>query len=385
MRLIPRNREQAFTAPLSVSGNLVTLLKDGREAFPAMLEAVSSAEREICLEMYWFGSDATGRRFASALMSQAEAGVAVKIIYDAIGSWESDDTMFDDLRAAGCQVIEYNPISPFRKRFNLGVVNRRDHRKILVVDNRVGVTGGVNLGDAWAPVEEGGDGWRDDMIRIEGPAVTQLRDVFLRTWAELRDHRSGTTFIPAPTPERGASRVRVLANFYSGERRSVRRAYLEQMRRAREFIYIANSYFIPDREIRRALYDAVDRGVVVRVLVPGEGDVRAVWFAGRARYEGLLRRGVELYEWQRTILHAKSAVIDGCWCTVGTYNLDHRSWRFNLEVNVAVEDEALGAVMKERFEADIAESAKLELRTFRFRPLTDRLLEQFFYVFRKLL
>ena len=154
-----------------VSGNGVTLLHDGEQAFPAMLEAIEAAEREILLEMYWFGSDAVGRQFAKALSSRARAGLRVRVIYDAVGSVQSDGRMFARMRDAGCEVEQYNPIAPWRARFRIGVVNHRDHRKLLIVDRRVGFTGGVNLGNEWAPESAGGGGWRDDTIRIEGPAA----------------------------------------------------------------------------------------------------------------------------------------------------------------------------------------------------------------------
>ena len=165
-----------------VEGNRVTLLHDGVQCYPAMLEAIAAAEREVLLEMYWFGSDRTGWRFAEALMEKARAGIPVDVIYDAVGSIEADGALFDALRDAGCRVLEYNPIAPWRQRFRLGVVNNRNHRKMLIVDRKIGFTGGVNIGDPWAPEEEGGEGWRDDMIRIEGPAVEFMRRIFLHGW-----------------------------------------------------------------------------------------------------------------------------------------------------------------------------------------------------------
>lgn len=181
------------------------------------------------------------------------------------------------------------------------------------------------------------------------------------------------------------SPVRVLTGDYRVMRAAIRRGYLEAIRRANEHIFITNSYFVPDRVIRNTLAAASKRGVDVKVLVPGESDVHAVYHAGRRLYEWHLRAGIELYEWHGTVLHAKSAVIDDRWCTVGTYNMDYRSWRSNLEVNVTVEDHGIARAMSERFRADIARSRKLDLHDWRFRPLGDRLAEHFFYLFRKLL
>jgi cardiolipin synthase len=374
-----------------VRGNRVTLLHDGATCLPAMLDAIESAEQEVLLEMYWFGSDRTGWRFARTLCEKARQGVKVCVIYDAVGSIDADESMFADMMAAGCDVRQYNPIAPWRARFNIGLVNNRDHRKILVVDQCVGFTGGVNIGDPWAAESEGGGGWRDDMIRIEGEAALQMRDVFLHTWRELGGKlpypRIASSEISARgtrIPEDG-SPVSVLASTYRATRAAIRRSYLDQIRRAKERIYITNSYFVPDRVIRRALIRAVRRGADVKVLVPGDSDVPAVYYAGRRLYRRLMAAGIELYEWQGTVLHAKTAIVDQRWCTVGTYNMDYRSWRANLEVNVTVEDPGVASAMAERFQADIAHSVKIDRHEWRFRPLSERVAEHFFYLFRKLL
>lgn len=371
-----------------VRGNRVTLLHEASASLPAMLEAIEGARHEVLLEMYWFASDRTGRRFADALSAKARAGVPVCVIYDAVGSIEADESMFASMRAAGCDVRQYNPIAPWRKRFRIGLINNRDHRKILVIDQRLAMTGGLNLGDPWAPEAEGGSGWRDDMICIEGAAALQMREVFLGTWRELGGTPPNETLsvekLEATTPEEGSA-VRVLTGDYRLSRAAIRRSYLDAIGCAEETIFITNSYFVPDRVIRNALEAASRRGVAVKVLVPGESDVAAVYHAGRRPYERLMRAGIELYEWHGTVLHAKSAVIDRHWCTVGTYNMDYRSWRKNLEVNVTVEDHGIGRAMAERFCADIARSRKLDLHDWRFRPLGNRLAELFFYRFRKLL
>ena len=373
-----------------VSGNHVTLLHDGVQAFPAMLEAIAEAKREILLEMYWFASDQVGRQFADALIARAEAGVRVRVIYDAVGSLQSDSRMFARMREAGCQVEQYNPIAPWRARFRVGVLNNRDHRKLLVVDRHVGFTGGVNLGNEWAPKSAGGAGWRDDTIRIEGPAAEQMCDIFDFGWhrivepaALLRPRQRQRP--PIDTGHGEGSRVRVLANDYFGERRAIRDAYFGRIRRAERSICITNSYFVPDGQIRRLLSEAVDRGADVRVIVPGRSDVFAVRHAARKLYGRLLEAGIELYEWQGPILHAKTAIIDGHWCTVGTYNLDSRSLRFNLEVVAAVEDPAVAAAMEARFNEDLERSKPVRYEDWRRRPRGQQVLDDFFYRFHKLL
>ena len=315
----------------------------------------------------------------------------VCVIYDAVGSIDADDAMFDEMRAAGCDVREFNPIAPWRRRFALGRVKNRDHRKILVVDQYVALTGGVNLGDPWAPIEEGGAGWRDDMIRIEGVAALSMRDVFLFTWSDLGGREPSPAMGEAELIESGislpksGSSVRVLANKYRRQRAAIRRGYLTEIGRAKQEILITNSYFVPDRVIRKALAAARRRGVAVKVLLPGESDVAAVYFAARRLYSWMLARGIELYEWNGTVLHAKTAVVDRRWCTVGTYNMDYLSWRNNLEVNVAVVDESLGGAMARRFGIDTARSTKIEPDDWGYRPLGERALEEFFYLFRRLL
>ena len=371
-----------------VSGNRVTLLRDGAQTFPAMLEAIGEAKREILLEMYWFASDRVGRQFAEALSLRAEAGVKVRVIYDAVGSIQSERRMFAELRAAGCEVEEYNPIAPWRAHFHIGVVNNRDHRKLLVVDRKVGFTGGVNLGEEWAPVSAGGAGWRDDTIRIEGPAAEQMSDIFDYGWLRVVEPQTVVRPQLRPSVDTGdgeGSRVRVLANHYFRERRAIRQAYLRRIENAQRSVCIANSYFVPDRKIRRVLARAVERGVEVRVIVPGESDVPAVRHAAQSLYGRLLRAGVRLYEWQGSILHSKTAVVDGRWCTVGTYNLDSRSLRFNLEVVAAVEDAAVAGAMEERFHEDLKHTQPVSYEAWRRRPLYVRMLDSFFYRFRRLL
>ena len=379
--------KQGFEA--YVEGTRVTLLHDGEQCFPAMIEAIGAARHEVLMEMYWFGSDRTGWRFANALMDKAREGVPVALIYDAVGSIDADDTIFEAMRAAGVRVIDYNPIAPWRRHFRIGVVNQRNHRKMLIVDRRIGFTGGVNLADQWAAESDGGEGWRDDAVRIEGLAVASMRTIFLHTWNELARAEAGEPFVEPPPPPRYAgesqAKVRVLANHYLGERRAIRSAYLDRIRRATESVYITNSYFVPDRVIRRALRRAARRGVDVRVLLPGESDVPAVSYASRSMYSWLLDQGIHVHEWRGNVLHAKTAVIDGEWTTVGTYNLDYRSFRFNLEVTVAIEDPSVGAAMRERFFQDLESAPAVELRTHRARSSGDQFLERFFYLFRKLL
>ena len=360
---------------LPVAGNRVALYHDGAACLAALMEGIQSARREILLEMYWFGSDATGQRFAAALRGKAEQGVRVCITYDAVGSWETDRAMFDALRSSGCDVREYNPIRPFRLRWRVG--NRRNHRKLLIIDGQLGMTGGVNLADPWAPVAEGGGGFRDNLIRIEGPAVAQLRAIFDSGW------RGRLPPLPVSAPV-GTTSIRVLANDRRKYRRRIERAYLHAIRQARRRILIENSYFVPAWPVRHALMKAAERGVDVRIVLPQLSDVPIVKFATRRSYQRLLDHGVRLYEWGESVLHSKIAVIDD-WSTVGTHNLDYRSWLYNLEINVSIDEPAIADELATRIHGAIAASTHIDPQTWMQRPWVQRLLEDFFYRFRRLL
>ena len=374
-----------------VEGNQVRLLRNGSAAFPEMLAAIAAAEHQILLEMYWFGSDHIGRKFARALAAAAERGVEVSIIFDAVGSVGASDDMFADLIRAGAEVIEFNPIAPWKRRFRLSRLTRRDHRKILVVDGRVGFTGGINIADFWLSLDDGGGGWRDDMVRIDGPAVAGLRDCFARVWGRLRGRELGLIGFPAlptaaftSTPGSGQA-VRVLGQHYFRTRHEISRAYLYYLRRAKARIFIANSYFVPDGRVLRALGQAARRGIDVRIIVPGQSDVDIVRHASRAVWGRLLRAGVRIFEWDESVLHTKSAVVDSTWSTTGTFNFDYWSLQMNLEVNVSVLDVRFAATLEASFVDDFARCREVILADFRFRPLGQRILEFIAYRLRKFL
>ncbi len=372
---------------LCVDGNEVRLLRNGAQAYPEMLSAIAAAREQILLEMYWFGSDSIGRKFAARLVEAAARGVEVAIIYDAIGSVGASSDMFDELRRAGARVIEFNPIAPWKRRFRLSKLTRRDHRKILITDGKVGFTGGINIADFWLPLEENGAGWRDDMVRIEGPAVAELSDCFALSWQRLRGAPLRLVGFPAAPPGPGASlqAVRVLGQQFLRAQRQISRAYLHYLQRAQRRVFIANSYFVPDRRILRALSRAARRGVDVRIIVPGQSDVDIVRHASRAVWGRLLRAGVRIFEWDESVLHAKSAVVDGRWSTTGTFNFDYLSLRVNLEVNVSILDRRFAGRLEASFLEDFERCREVSRVDFRFRPLGQRLLELIAYRLRKFL
>jgi cardiolipin synthase len=363
-----------------VPGNTVALLRDGREAFPAMLEAIEQARSTVLLEFYWFDSDRTGQRFAEALERATERGVEVVVIYDSFGSLDADRGQFARLRQAGAYVLEYNPIAPWRRHYGLPNLLRRDHRKILVVDDRVAFTGGINLGDYWAPEEDGGADYRDDMVRVEGPAARALGDLVRAMW---RKHGKTPLRQPSAAPDAGSDAVQVLGQNFIAHQDAITRAYRRAIGLSRHRVWLRNSYFLPSGRMCRALESAASRGIDVRVLVPGISDVRLVTHATRSVYTRLLRAGVRIYEWQDQVLHAKSALVDD-WSTVGTFNIDHFSVMINAEVNVGVMDGAFTAQMQESFERDFSLAHEIDAHEHRFRPLIARLLELLTYVVRAL-
>lgn len=373
-----------------VGADRVRLLRDGVEAFPAMLAAIKEAEREILLEMYWVGADAVGTKFREALTAKAREGVTVRVIYDAVGSLAIGPGFWQPLIAAKGEVREFHPVSPLRPSFDLTRIEQRDHRKLLVVDGRIGFTGGLNLARPWLPLEDGGEAWRDDMIEVRGSASEEMRTLFYKTWRRLwlrnLPNEIGPMNVPrdlVPLSKRPHGKVYVLASLRRS-RRSLRRAYLARINGARTSIDIANSYFVPERSVRNALYRAVLRGVRVRVLVPAKSDVAVVQFAVEAMYESLLRNGIEIYCYPGPMMHAKTAIIDDRYATIGSYNLDERSRSKNLEVNVGVDDEAFATYVRKWFDRDVENATRLDLYEWRARPLVRRGIEYMAYALRKL-
>lgn len=359
----------------------VRLLRDS-DAIVAMLHAIEDAEREVLLEMYWVGSDVVGERFREALTRKARAGVRVNVIYDAVGSLSVTEPFWLPLLHAGGHVYEYHSLWPLRPTFDLARIEERDHRKVLVVDGKRGFTGGLNLAVPWLAPEDGGDGWRDDMIELEGAVCGELRTLFYKTWSRVAAEPKPKDLVPlARTPKR---RVWVLAT-QRRSRRSTRREYLTRIRDARRSIDIANSYFLPDRVVKRALLTAVARGVRVRILVPERGDIAAVQYALESLFDELLRGGVELFALPGPVMHAKTAIVDDEFSTVGSFNLDERSRRMNLEVNVAVVDRAFTAHVRSWFERDLDRAHRVDLYRWRARPIARRAVERIAHAIRRFL
>ncbi len=362
-------------------GSRIEVLRAGGEAFPAMLAAIRAARRMVHLETYILRADRIGREFARALGERAQAGVKVRLLYDAVGSISLPAAFVEEVAGAGVEVLQFRPLSRWRSGATL---HRRDHQKILVVDDEVAFTGGINIGDEYASLEQGGTGWHDVHARIKGAAVTDLAAIFRSTWIRA----GGTPFpeppagTPAPPAAKGESLTWTVSNSWFWHRSRMRHAYLRAIRSATRGICVMNAYFIPDRGLRRAFYRAVERGAAVRIIVPGATNQGVVRYASCHLYSRILSRGVRLFEWQGAMMHAKTAVIDGLWSTIGSYNIDRRSFTHNLEVAVIVLDPLLGVRMEEQFEREIEGCREIVLDEWRRRPRVDRLFEWFSYLFR---
>ena len=361
--------------------NRVRTLRSGEETFPAMLRAIHRARSRIELEMYILRADHVGQEFQKALVDRARAGVEIRVLYDALGSFGLPDWYIGEMRAAGIEVIEYAPLVPWRPRWGL---NNRDHQKILIVDREIAFTGGINIGDEYSPVEWGGGGWFDLNAEVDGPAVHDLGSYFLKTWIRAGGRPFEPPELPPRRPKSAEHRVavQVISNVGMRSRSHMRHAYVHAIRRAEHGIDIMNAYFIPDRGLRRAFARAVRRGVRVRVIVPGVSDVPPVRWASHYLYAGLMRSGVRIYERPDRMMHAKAGVIDGMWSTVGSYNLDKRSLFHNLEVGLILYDRAFGEQMAQIFEAELAHCREVVPAEWEKRGLAARILERFFFALR---
>lgn len=365
------------------AGCEVTVLRDGEETYPAMLAALAAARETICFETYILVADATGDRFKAALMERARAGVAVRVIYDAVGSFGLPGAWVEELRAAGAEVSEFNPIAPWRARFRL---SHRDHRKIIVVDNQVAFTGGLNIAREYASVADGGVGWHDMHCRVTGPIVLDLARMFRRSWLRAGGARYPTVPPTADAPHgRGRSFVRLIDNTHRRQRASTRRAYLHVLRTARDSVLIQNAYFVPDRGLRRAMIRAARRGVDVGVIVPGSSDVRVIAWAGLYVLRGLARAGVKVHRWRGIMMHAKTCVVDALWSTIGSYNFDAMSRFNNLEVTVEILDPAVAGVLVANFQRDLEHSDPYDQDAWRKLPWWKKALAWLSYRARRFL
>lgn len=360
-------------APLT-KDNKVELLKNGDRFFPSMLSAIKGAQKTINLEFYIYWDGQIGRTFAEALAERARSGVQVKIILDAVGSATMSQSLIDFLRRNGIDMEWYHPI----RWYTLSRANHRTHRKLLVVDGEIGFSGGVGIADDWLGDADAKNHWRDTVARIEGPVVSQMQFAFMDNWVKSRGELlTGLDYFPQLQP-RGNQTSQVIKSSPSEGSSTVKLMYIISIVSAQKSIYISNAYFVPDRDTIRALEGAVRRGVDVRVIVPGPtNDVPIARQASRLHYELLLRRGIRIFEYQPTMMHAKTMVVDGIWSTIGSSNFDDRSFRLNDEVNVNVYDEGIAREMETMFMEDLARSSEINLNRWFRRPIFERVKETF--------
>ena len=365
----------------AVDGNQTAILVDGPETHAAMFDAMASARDHINIESYIVEDDGPGQVLAELLVRKCAEGVRINLIYDAVGSWSTPTSYFEALRAAGVQLLQFNPINPFRHPIAWSM-HLRDHRKLLVVDGRVAFIGGVNISSVYSN-RKGAERtaanpmahWRDTHLRIEGPVVEYLQWLFLDHWRAIAKGpaQSGMYF---PAANRvGAQRIAVAACAAGRRRNPFYRALLGAIDGAQSSIHLTVAYFVPTRRLRRALKRAARRGVDVRLALPGVSDSWATLAAGRARYGSMLRAGVRIFERHNAMLHAKTVVIDGVWATVGSSNLDWRSLLHNAEANVIVLDSGVAQQFEALFAQDLEESKELTFDTWLARGWRARVSE----------
>jgi cardiolipin synthase len=380
--LIEAFRQNA-RAPL-VAGNRVTLLIDGPQALGAVRAAIEHAQHQIHLETYIFADDAVGREFRDLLIRRRRDGIEVRVLYDAVGSLASPGELFSSMREAGVEVREFRPLDPVRTPL-FWKINNRDHRKIVVIDGRIAFTGGINISSAYesssstrpGPEKGATDGWRDTHVQIEGPVARQFQALFLDMWSRAGDvAQSGSAVLFPVIPPIGRELVAAVASDGEDPREvTIYATYLTAIEHATQRIWLTNAYFAPNRQLRKAMIDAAQRGVDVRLIVPGFTDSGLILHASRSSYDELLEGGVRIFEQRYALLHAKTAVVDTALSMVGSANLDMRSFLHNNEVNAIVIGADFARKLETVFERDLRDTRELQLSSWRDRPLLEKLKE----------
>lgn len=370
-----------------VAGNRVTLLQDGPATYAAMFSAIESARDHINMETYILEDDDVGRRFAAVLIDKQRAGVQVNLIHDSVGTLKTPKAFFKALADAGIQVLEFNPVNPLTAKAGWDV-NQRDHRKLLIVDGRTAILGGINISGVYSggsfgstpqPRRDGASQlpWRDTDLQIDGPVAAEFQKLFLETWAKQKGPSlAPRDYFPALTPT-GDAVVHAIGGSPDEPYSLIYATLISAIDSAEQDVLLTNAYFVPDPQLLASLKAAVARGVAVKLVLPSKTDSSLVFHAGRAHYDELLRAGVQIYERQDVLLHAKTALIDGVWSTVGSTNLDWRSFLHNQEVNAVVLGKAFGQRMRAMFDADLARSKPITLAAWERRSPLLRLREQF--------
>jgi len=368
-----------YAGGVVVGGNRIDVLLNGDEIFPAKLEMIRSARKTITYAQYVFEDGAPAADTAQALAERCRAGVKVHVLVDAVGSLMMPSQYRDWLTEAGCELAFYRPLSPWA----MDRVNNRNHRRILVADGRVGVTGGSGTSGKWSGNGRQEGQWRDTDLRLEGPVVSQLQGAFAENWLEATGVAlGGPDYFPSPIEAKGQVESQIVRSSPAGGSVAMYTMFLLAIASARQSIYITNPYFVPDDKMLSTLLQARQRGVRVVLLLPGATDHNLVRQASRSELGRLLQAGVKVYEYRAALLHAKTMVIDSIWATVGSTNLDRRSFELNEELNLVVYNPDIARRLEGVFEADLRGSREVTYEAWKNRGILSRFLEALSLPFR---
>jgi cardiolipin synthase len=379
--------EQAIVGSPLIVGNKVTLLQDGAATYAAMFAAIRAAQDHINLESYIIEDDEIGLQFSDLLLERQSHGVQVNIIYDSVGGIHTPKAFFERLTQVGVAVLEFNPVNPLNAK-TPWLLNNRDHRKILIVDGKIAFIGGINISSVYSSgsvLHRSGNvsgsphtdsvNWRDTDLQLDGPVVGELQKLFMATWEKQRGKPLALKNYYPDLKTQGTDIVRAIGSSFDDPYSLMYLTLISAIGNAEKQVYLTNAYFVPDPQLLKSLTDAAARGVDVRLILPGKSDSELVFHAGRAHYTGLLEGGVKLYERKGALLHSKTAVIDGVWSTVGSTNLDWRSFLDNDEVNAVILGREFAGKMNDVFAHDLAASQAIDLESWERRPLMFRLKE----------
>jgi cardiolipin synthase len=384
--------EAVAGSPLMV-GNKVVLLQDGPVAFQHMFDAIRNARSTINMETYIIEDDEVGKRFADLLIKKRAQGVQVNFIYDSVGSINTSKPFFQRLTDTGVRVLEFNPINPLTAKKGWDV-NQRDHRKLLIVDGKTAFLGGINISSVYSGGSfsrksrqrpNGGLPWRDTQIQVEGPVVGEFQKLFLATWEKQKGTPLAVREYSPQLGNKGQEVVRAIASTSDEPYSLIYVTLLSAINSAETSINLTNAYFAPDAQLLAALKEAAGRGVDVRMILPSKSDSWLVFNTGRSYYSELLGAGVKIYERRDALLHAKTALIDGVWSTIGSTNLDWRSFLYNDEVNAVILGPEFGAQMQAMFDTDLASSNLITLEAWQHRSISERLKEAVARLWQRLL
>ena len=374
-----RREMSVMLGPSVIPGNHVTALHNGEEIFPAMLEAIRGAQVSVNFETYIYWSGDIGQQFTSALSERARAGIPVRVTIDWVGSIKMDQVLLDRMEEAGVTLHRYRPL----RWYNLARMNNRTHRKLLVVDGRIGFTGGVGIADVWQGQAQSPEHWRDSHYRIEGPVVAQMQAAFNDNWIKSTGVvLNGPDHFPALDAS-GEMDAHMFIASPAGGSESMHLMYLMAIAAAEHTIDLAASYFVPDELIIQALLAARERDVAVRILVPGPHiDSETVRLRSKAVWGSLLKADIEIYEYQPTMLHTKLLVIDKEFVSVGSTNFDPRSFKLNDEASLNIYDHGFAEQMSGVYEADLRSAEPYTLEMWQRRPLKEKLAERLLWPIR---